>query len=69
MKRPVKPLFAQMNLALGNLLTTANLDLDDQQKDLIAALMELLVSAAEAQAEEKNEQPRNGGEDESEAHA
>ena len=67
MKRPVKPAFAQMNLALGNLLTTANLD--DQQKDLIAALMELLVSAAEAQAEEKNEQPRNGGEDESETHA
>ena len=68
MKQPVKPLFAQMNLALGSVLATGNLD--DQQKDLIVALMELLVSAAEAQAEEeRNEQPRNGGEDESEAHA
>lgn len=67
MKRPVKPLFAQMNLALGNVLTAANLD--DQQKELIVALMELLVSAAEAEAEERNEQPRNGGEDEPEAHA
>jgi hypothetical protein len=66
MKRSVKPVFAQMNLALG-MLTTANLD--DQQKDLIVALMELLVSAAETQAEEGNEQPGNGGENESEAHA
>lgn len=65
MKRPAKPLFAQMNLALGSVLTAANLD--DQQKELIVALMELLVSAAEA--EERNEQPRNGGEDEPEAHA
>lgn len=65
MKRLAKPLFPQMNLALGNVLATGNLD--DQQKDLIVALMELLVSAAEA--EERNEQPRNGGEDESEAHA
>ena len=76
MKRPAKPLFPQMNLALGNVLATGNLD--SQQKDLIVALMELLVSAAEAEAEaeadaeaeaeERNEQPGNGGEDESEAH-
>jgi len=65
MKRRAKPLFPQMNLALGNVLATGNLD--HQQKDLIVALMELLVSAAEA--EERNEQPTNGGEDESEAHA
>jgi hypothetical protein len=65
MKRPAKPLFPQMNLALGNVLATGNLD--SQQKDLIVALMELLVSAAEA--EERNEQPGNGGEDEFEAHA
>jgi hypothetical protein len=64
MKRPAKPLFPQMNLALGNVLATGNLD--SQQKDLIIALMELLVSAAEA--EERNKQPGNGGEDESEAH-
>ena len=65
MKRPAKPLFPQMNLALGNVLATGNLD--SQQKDLIVALMELLVSAAaaEAEAEERNEQPGNGGEDES----
>lgn len=66
MKRSAKPLFPQMNLALGNVSTTGNLD--DEQKDLIVALMELLVSAA-AEAEEENEQPGNGGEDESEAHA
>ena len=65
MKRLAKPLFSQMNLALGRVLATGNLD--DQQKDLIVALMELLVRAAEAQ--ERNEQPENGGEDESEAHA
>ncbi len=65
MKRPAKPLFPQMNLALGNVLATGNLN--SQQKDLIVALMELLVSAAKT--EERNEQPGNGGEDESEAHA
>jgi hypothetical protein len=64
MKLWAKPLFPQMNLALGNVLATGNLD--SQQKDLIVALMELLVSAAEA--EERNKQPGNGGEDESEAH-
>lgn len=65
MKRLAKPLFSQMNLALGNVLATGNLD--DQQKNLIVALMELLVSAAEA--EKRNEQSGKGGEDESEAHA
>ena len=64
MKRLSQPLFPQMNLALGNVLATRNLD--DQQKDLIVALMELLVRAA--QAEERNEQSGKGGEDESEAH-
>lgn len=67
MKRLAQPLFPQMNLALGNVLATGNLD--DQQKDLIVALMELLVRAAEAaEAEERNEQSGKGGEDESEAH-
>lgn len=65
MKRPTKPPFSQMNLALGHVLATGNLG--DQQKDLIVALMELLVNAAEA--EERNEQSGKGGEDESEAHA
>jgi hypothetical protein len=63
MKRSAKPLFPQMNLPLTNLSATGNLD--DQDKDLIVALMELLVSVAE----EENEPPENGGEDESEAHA
>jgi len=64
MKRSAKPLYPQMNLPLSNVSATNNLD--DQNKDLIVALTELLVSAA---AEEENEQPGNGGEDESEAHA
>jgi len=38
---------------------------DEQQNELTIALMELLISAAEA----KSEQPGNGGEDESETHA
>ena len=63
MKRSAKPLCPQMNLPLGTMSATENLD--DQQQDLILALMELLVSAAE----EKNERPGNGGEDEPEAHA
>jgi len=41
-----------------------NRNADDQQKDLTFALMELLIRAAG-----KNEQPGNGGEDESETHA
>ena len=38
---------------------------DNAQNELTIALMELLISAAEA----KSEQPGNGGEDESETHA
>ena len=63
MKRSTKPLFPQMSLPLANTSATGNLD--DQDRDLIVALMELLVSAAA----EENEQPGNGGADESEAHA
>ena len=64
MKRSTRPLFPQMILPLANTSATGNLD--DEDRDLIVALMELLVSAA---AEEENEQPGNGGADESEAHA
>ena len=63
MKRSTKPLFPQMNLPLASASATGNLD--NQDKDLIVALMELLVSAAE----EESEQSENGGEHESEAHA
>ena len=38
---------------------------DEQQNELAIALMELLISAAEA----KGEQSENGGEDESQTHA
>jgi hypothetical protein len=63
MKRSAKPLCQQMNLSLFSMPTTGMPD--DQQKDLTLALMELLIRAAE----ETNEQPGNGGEDESETHA
>jgi hypothetical protein len=63
MKRSAKPLYPQMNLSLCNLPATATPD--EQQNELTMALMELLISAAEA----KSEQPGNGGEDESETHA
>jgi hypothetical protein len=65
MKRSAKPLFPQMNLPLGNVSATNNLD----DQNLLVALTELLVGAAEEEEEEESEQPRNGGEDESEAHA
>jgi hypothetical protein len=52
-----------MNLPLDNVPHAENPE--DQCQDLTAALMELLISAAE----EKHEQPGNGGEDEPEAHA
>jgi hypothetical protein len=52
-----------MNLPIVNVPPAAIPD--DQQKELTIALMELLISAAE----EKHEQPGNGGEDEPEAHA
>ena len=60
MKRSAKPLYPQMNLPLFNVLATATPD--ERQNELTSALMELLISAAEA----KIEQLRNGGEDESE---
>jgi hypothetical protein len=63
MKRSAKPLCLQMNLSLGNVPPAGNPE--DQRKDLTVALMELLIGAAE----EQHEQPGNGGEDESQAHA
>lgn len=61
MKRSAKPLSPQMNLPLGNVPPTGNLE--EQSEDLTVALVELLIGAAEEQ------QPaENGGEDESEAH-
>jgi hypothetical protein len=63
MKRSAKPLSHQMNLALGDVPPTGNLE--DQSEDLTVALMELLISAAE----EQHEPAENGGEDESQAHA
>jgi hypothetical protein len=63
MKRSAKPLCPQMNLPLGNVPPARSPQ--DQREDLTVALMELLIGAAE----EKNEQPGNGGEDEPEAHA
>ena len=62
MKRSVKRLSPQMNLPLDNVPHAENPK--DQCEDLTAALMELLISAAE----EKREQAGNGGEDEPEAH-
>jgi hypothetical protein len=47
-----------MNLPLLNVPATASPH--EQQDELTLALMELLISAAE----EENEQPGNGGEDE-----
>ena len=63
MKRSVKRLSPRMNLPLDNVPPAENPE--DQREDLTAALMELLISAAE----EKREQAGNGGEDEPEAHA
>jgi hypothetical protein len=63
MKRSAKPLYPQMNLPLFNVPTTAVPD--DYPGELTNALMELLISAAEA----KSEQPGNGGEDESQTDA
>ena len=56
MKRSVKQLSPQMNLPLDNVPHAENPE--EQCEDLTAALMELLISAAE----EKHEQPGNGGE-------
>ena len=63
MKRPAKPLYPQMNLPLFNVPATATPH--EQQNELAIALMELLISAAEA----KDEQSKNGGKDESQTHA
>ena len=63
MKRTAKPLYPQTNLPLFNVPATATPD--EQQNELTIALMELLISAAEA----KDEQSENGGEDESQTHA
>jgi hypothetical protein len=62
MKRSAKPLYPQMNLPLFNAPATATPD--GRQNELTSALMELLISAAEA----RSEQPGNGEEDESETH-
>jgi hypothetical protein len=62
MKRSAKPLYPQMNLPLFNAPATATSD--GRQNELTSALMELLISAAEA----RSEQPGNGGENESETH-
>jgi len=58
MKRSAKPLYPQMNLPLFNVPATV---IPGEHQELINALMELLISAAEA----KSEPPGNGGEDES----
>ena len=63
MKRSAKPLYPQMNLPLFNVPATATPD--EQQNELTIALMELLISAAEA----KGEKPETGGEYESQTHA
>ena len=63
MKRSAKPLYPQMNLPLFDLPATATLD--EPQNELSTALIQLLISAAEA----KSEQSEKGGEDESQTHA
>jgi len=63
MKRSAKPLYPQMNLPLLHVPATATPDA--QQNQLTIALMELLISAAEA----KSEQPGNGAQHESQTHA
>jgi hypothetical protein len=59
MKRSAKLLYLQMNLPLLDVSATATPD--EQQNELTSALMELLISAAEA----KSEPQGNGAEDES----
>lgn len=63
MKRSAKPLYPQMNLPLFNAPATATPD--GPQNELTSALMELLISAAEA----KSDQPGNGAQDEFKTHA
>lgn len=63
MKRSAKPLYPQMNLLLFNVPATAIPG--DHPDELTNALMQLLISVAEA----KSEQPGKGGEDESQTNA
>ena len=63
MKRSAKRLSPQMNLPLSNVPPAGNPQ--NQSEELTAALMELLMGAAE----EKHAQPGIGGEDEPKAHA
>ena len=63
MKRSANRLSPQMNLPLSNVPPAGNPQ--DQSEELTAALMELLMGAAE----EERAQPENGGEDEPKAHA
>ena len=63
MKRSAKRLSPQMNLPLSSVPPAGNPQ--GQSQELTAALMELLIGAAE----EEHPQPGNGGEDEPKAHA
>ena len=63
MKRSAKRLSPQMNLPLSNVPSAGNPQ--DQSEELTAALMELLMGAAE----EEHAQPGNRGENEPKAHA
>jgi len=63
MKRSAKRLSPQMNLPLSNVPPGGKPQ--DQSEELTAALMELLIGAAE----EEHAQPGIGGEDEPKAHA
>ena len=64
MKQSAKSLSPQMNLPLLDVPATASPD--EQQHQLIIALVELLISVAE---QEENQQTENGGEGESETYA
>ena len=61
MNRPVKPLHAQLNLLLVNAPKTAVPD--DKQRELVLALVELLIGVAQ----ENERQLEDGGGDEREA--
>lgn len=63
MKRSAKPLYPQMNLSLLNEPAIATAD--EEQNELTMALIELLISAAEA----TSEQLETGEEHESKTHA
>lgn len=63
MKKPVKRISGQMNLSLLNL--PATIIPEGKQGELTLALMELLMSAAQEDAQQET----RGGRDECEAHA